>query len=213
MNMQVDKVMENLRKNNMAVHFVPSKADVVPLLESLLPKGASVAVGGSVTLNETGVLDLLRNGNYTFYDRYAAGLSAEQKRDVFLKSFGVDVYLSSSNAVTEQGELYNVDGTGNRIAAIAYGPEKVIIVVGVNKIVADLDEAVKRVKTCAAPPNAKRLNFETYCMHAGHCMKTDGTMTEGCAADQRICCSYLISGFQRVKDRIQVILVGEDCGY
>lgn len=185
----------------------------MPLVESLIPQRASVAVGGSVTLKETGVLELLGNGNYTYYDRYAPNLTAEQKRDVFIRSFGVDVYLSSSNAITENGELYNVDGTGNRIAAIAYGPEKVIFVVGANKIVSDLDEAVKRVKTCAAPPNAVRLGFETYCMHAGECMHVNGTMTEGCASGSRICCSYLITGYQRVKDRIQVILVGEDCGY
>lgn len=197
----------------MAADYVPTKAQVVPLVESLLSERDTVAVGGSVTLKETGVMDLLRTGKYTFYDRYAEGLTNEQKKDIFLKSFGVDVYFSSSNAITEQGELYNVDGTGNRIAAIAYGPQRVIIVAGVNKIVADIDEAVRRVKTCAAPPNAKRLNFETYCMHAGECMKANGTMTEGCATDARICCSYLISGFQRVKNRIHVILVGEECGY
>ena len=213
MSKNVETVLENLRRNNMAAYYVPTIAEVAPFVEGLLAEGTSVAVGGSVTLKETGVLELLRSGKYTFYDRYADGLTAEQKKDIFFRSFDVDAYLSSANAVTEKGELYNVDGTGNRIAAIAYGPEKVIIVVGVNKIVVDIDEAIKRVKTCAAPPNAKRLGFETYCAHADHCMCVDGSMTDGCAADQRICCSYLISGFQRVKDRIVVILVGEECGY
>jgi L-lactate utilization protein LutB len=213
MNSTIEKVMDNLRKNNLNPIFAPTKADVVPLLETLLPDGASVAVGGSVTLNETGALDLLRCGRYDFLDRYAIGLTAAQKEEIYRKSFFADAYLSSSNAVTEQGELYNVDGTGNRVAAIAYGPKKVIFVVGINKIVADLNEAVQRVKTCAAPPNAKRLGFETYCMKAGHCMRVDGAMTEGCSAEKRICCSYLVTGYQRIKDRVHVILVGEDCGY
>lgn len=209
----LETVMKNLRKNHLNPQYVPTKADVVPLVERILADEDTVAVGGSVTLDETGVIDLLRSGKYRFLDRYAEGLSREQREDIFRRSFFADAYLCSSNAVTEQGELYNVDGTGNRVAAIAYGPKKVIVVVGVNKLVKDLDEAAKRVKTCAAPPNTRRLGFETYCNKAGHCMKVDGGMTEGCASDMRICCSYLVTGYQRQTDRIHVILVGEDCGY
>lgn len=209
----LETVIKNLRKNHLNPQYVPTKSDVVPIIECILRDGDTVAVGGSVTLDETGVVSLLRSGKYQFLDRYAEGLSREQNEEIFRRSFFADAYLCSSNAVTEQGELYNVDGTGNRVAAIAYGPKKVIVVVGVNKIVKDLDEAVKRVKICAAPPNTRRLGLETYCYRAGHCMKVDGGMTDGCAADARICCSYLVTGYQRQAERIYVIIVGEDCGY
>ncbi len=211
--LNLETVIENLRKNHLNPQFVPTKAEVVPLVERILNDGDTVAVGGSVTLDETGVIELLRNGNFHFLDRYADGLSREEKEEIFRQSFFADAYLCSSNAVTEQGELYNVDGTGNRVAAIAYGPKKVIVVVGINKLVRDLNEAARRVKICAAPLNTQRLGFETYCNKAGHCMKVDGGMTDGCASAMRICCSYLITGYQRQTDRIHVILVGEECGY
>ncbi len=209
----VDFVMDNLRKNHLNPIFVPTKDEVIPLVKQMINKGDTVAVGGSVTLDETGVVELLRSGDYRFLDRYADGLTREQTEEIFRRSFFADTYLCSSNAVTEQGELYNVDGTGNRIAALAYGPKKVIVIVGVNKIVKDLNAAIQRVKTCAAPPNTRRLGFETYCQKVGHCMKVDGGMTDGCTADMRICCSYLITGYQRQKDRVHVILVGEPCGF
>ncbi len=213
MNTALEKVMENLRKNHLNPTYVPRLADVRPLVESMLREGDVVAVGGSVTLDETDVLSLLREERYHFLDRYAPGLSRELQEEIFRRSFGADVFLCSSNAVTENGELYNVDGTGNRVAAIAYGPKKVIMVVGVNKIVPDLETAIKRVKMCASPKNTTRLGFETYCQKVGHCIKVDGSMCDGCASDKRICCSYLVTGYQRAKDRIHVILVGEDCGY
>ncbi len=213
MNETVEKVMDNLRKNHLNPVYVPRLADVRPLVESMLREGDTVAVGGSVTLDETGVLSMLYEKRYHLLDRYAPGLSRPEQEEIFRRSFFADVYLCSSNAVTEAGELYNVDGTANRIAAIAYGPKKVILVVGVNKIVPDLDAAVKRVKTCAAPRNTNRLGFETYCQKTGHCLRVDGSMGEGCASDKRICCSYLVTGYQRLPDRVHVILVGEPCGY
>jgi hypothetical protein len=210
---KIDAVIENLRNNNLNPQFVPTTADVIPLVASLLTENDVVAVGGSVTLEETGVIDHLRSGHYRFLDRYADGLTRDEKEDIFRRSFFADVYLTSANAITEHGELYNVDGTGNRVAAIAYGPKKVIVVAGVNKLVRDLDEAAKRVKTSAAPPNTRRLGFETFCNKVGHCVNVDDGMTRGCATDCRICCSYLVTGYQRSKDRIHVILVGEECGY
>ena len=209
----ITKTMENLKKNNINSFFVESKEDVVPLIESLIAEGASVAVGGSVTLAETGVLEHLKSERYTFYDRYAEGLTAEQVKEIFVKSMGVDAYFCSSNAVTEDGELYNVDGNANRVAAIAFGPEKVYVIVGVNKIVANIDEAVKRVKTIAAPKNAQRLNCKTYCFAKGHCMDMEGSMGKGCDSSQRICRHYLVSAKQKEEGRINVIFVNEQLGY
>lgn len=213
MNETIKTVMENLKKNRMEAYFVSTKVEVVPLVKSLLKSGETVAVGGSVSLDETGVMDLLRCGDYAFLDRYDPTLTPEERTDIFRRSAFVDSYLCSSNAVTLQGELYNVDGNSNRISAIAFGPRQVILVVGVNKIVDDIPAAARRVKTIAAPLNTKRLGCDTYCYTTGHCMAVDGEMTEGCHSPGRICCGYLISGPQRIPDRIKVILVGESCGY
>lgn len=202
-----------LERNNMRGYYVETAAEVPALVASLLHKGDTVAVGGSVTLEETGVMELLRNGDYQFLDRYAEGLSREQVTAIFQKSVFADAYLCSSNAVTLRGELYNVDGNSNRIAAIAFGPRSVILVVGVQKLVPDLEAAVERVKTIAAPQNAKRLSCDTYCAGTGSCAGTGAGMTVGCGTDTRICCNYLVSAKQRHKDRIKVIFVGEHVGY
>ena len=213
MNEKVQKVITALRKNRMLADYVATKEDVLPLIKALIPVGSTVATGGSRTLDETGVTELLRNGNYTYFDRNNPNLTPDEKAEMTAKGATADVYLCSSNAVTENGELYNVDGFSNRVAAIANGPKSVIMVVGVNKIVPDLDAAVRRVKTIAAPLNTKRLNCDTYCLKAGVCMGLDGSMTDGCHSPARICCSYLICAQQRVENRIHVILVGEPLGF
>lgn len=202
-----------LERNNMYATYVATAAEVPAAVKALLNEGDTVAVGGSVTLEQTGVLDLLRNGDYRFLDRYTEGLTRDEIEDIFRQSFFADAYLSSSNAVTLHGELYNVDGNSNRIAAIAYGPKSVILVVGVQKLVPDLESAVERVKTTAAPKNAARLSCDTFCAKNGTCAGTEGGMTLGCGTDARICCNYLVSAKQRRKDRIKVIFVGEPVGY
>lgn len=209
----IQKVMENLRKNRIAVEYVNAKDDVLPLVKTLIPVGATVATGGSKSLAETGVIELLNSGDYTYLDRMAPNLTPDERQEMALKGNKADVYLCSSNAVTEDGELYNVDGNCNRISAISFGPKQVIMVVGINKIVPDMNAAIHRVKTIAAPLNTKRLNCDTYCHKTGVCMGLEGKMTDGCHSDARICCNYLISGQQRVPDRIRVILVGESLGF
>lgn len=208
------QAVENLRKNNMEACYLPSAAEVPAQVERWLHEGDTVAVGGSVTLQETGILERLRSGPYRFLDRYAPGLSAEQVRRIFIESFDADAYLCSANAVTLGGELYNVDGNSNRIAALCYGPRSVIVVAGFNKLVPDIGAAVRRVKTVAAPANSKRLNCQTPCAATGVCsgwQRED--MTDGCRGDARICCNYLVSARQREQGRIKVLLVGEALGY
>lgn len=202
-----------LARNHIAASYVETAAEVPAAVAALLNKGDTVAVGGSVTLDETGVMDLLRSGDYNFLDRYAPGLSRDEVMDIFRQSFFADAYICSSNAVTMRGELYNVDGNSNRIAAIAFGPKSVIMVVGVQKLVADLAAAQDRVKKIVAPKNAQRLSCDTYCAKTGTCAGVEGGMTLGCATDARICCNYLVSAQQRHKDRIKVIFVGEHVGY
>ncbi len=210
----LEPIAAALRHNRMEAVCVDTAAEVVPLLRQWLKAGDTVAVGGSRTLHELDVLSLLRNGDYTFFDRHAEGLTAEDVRRVFLDSLGADVYLCSANAVTERGEIYCVDGNGNRLAALCYGPRSVILVVGCNKIVPDLPAAIQRIKTVAAPQNTARLHSATPCADSGHCCQTDGAYcTDGCSSPSRICCSYLTLGYQRVPGRIKVILVGEPLGF
>ena len=198
----------------MEVHFANSKAEVPGIVKSLLHPGDTVATGGSVSLAESGVMELLRSGEYQFLDR--AACKQEEITALYRASFSADAYLCSANAITEQGELYNVDGNCNRIAAICYGPSSVIVVAGCNKLVRDLDAAVERVKSLSAPANCERLGCETYCKQTGICAslaKPDSGMTDGCSGNARICCNYLVSAQQRVPNRIKVILVAEPLGY
>ena len=210
---QARLTIPKLEKNNMQAFYVPTAAEVLEKVASLLHEGDTVAVGGSETLKETGVLELLRSGRYRFLDRYVPGLNAEQVRRLFIESFDADAYLCSANAITMNGELYNVDGNSNRVAALCYGPRSVIVVAGCNKLVPDLPAAIARVKRTAAPANAIRLNCETYCAKTGVCRGADGGMADGCDASRRICCSYLVSAHQREPGRIKVILVGEPLGF
>ncbi len=213
---KIKKVMIAIENNNMCAYYAETKSDVINVISELLKEGESVAVGGSVSLAECGVLDFLRNGNYNFIDRYKPDLTADEIRDVFVSSFGCDTYLCSTNAITLKGELYSVDGNGNRVAAMIYGPKSVVVVVGKNKIVSDLDEAIKRVKTIAAPKNSKRLGCSTYCEKTGNCISLkneDGYMCDGCDVDNRICSNYIVMAKQRNKNRVKVIIVNEDIGY
>ena len=213
---RISKVTKNLENNNMQVHYVECKADVTQKVMELLRDGDTVGVGGAMSLFESGVIDLLRSGKYKFLDRYEEGLPREDIEKIFVASFSADAYICSSNAITENGELYNVDGNSNRVAAICYGPKSVIIIVGYNKIVRNLEDAIKRVKTIAAPANCYRLSCETYCKEKGECMSLlsgNSDLASGCNSANRICCNYVVSAYQRKKDRIKVIIVGEELGY
>lgn len=207
--LQLEDVKVALEKNNINAFIAQSKEEACDIACSLMHDGAIVASGGSMSLSECGMMDILRSGKYEYLDRE----KVEDKVELYRKSFSADFYLCSSNAVTQKGELYNVDGNGNRVACIAYGPEKVIMIVGRNKIVKDLSEAQSRVKRYAAPANCQRLSCQTYCYNKGVCQGVDGSMADGCRADGRICSQYIVSGYQRLKGRINVILVNEELGY
>ncbi len=211
--MNIEKVLENLKKNNMDVYYVETREEVVPLVQGLMREGSTVSIGGTQTIKETGVLDLLRSGKYNFLDRSREGITPEEVKQLYRDTFSADTYLCSANAITEDGELVNVDGNANRIAALLYGPDSVIVVAGVNKIVKDVESGFRRVKEVAAPPNTKRLGCDTYCREKGVCVALEGGIGTGCASKQRICCNYLVCGPQRIPGRIKVILVNENLGY
>lgn len=201
----VKRTMENLEKNNIEAFYVEDETMVVDKVKELITEGDTVSVGGSTTLFETGVIDYLRCGKYNFLDRYEDGLTPADIKQVFRKSFSADAYFTSSNALTEDGELYNVDGNGNRVAAMMYGPDKVIVIVGLNKIVVDADAAIERNRNFSAPANAMRLNRDTPCTKVGYCMD--------CKSKDRICNNYVLIARQGMKGRIKVIIVGKDLGY
>ncbi len=211
--MSIEKVLGNLKNNHMDAYYLESKAEVVPLVEKLLADCSTVSVGGSVTLAETGVMELLRSGKYQFLDRAREGITAQEIQQLYRDTFSADAYLCSANAITEQGELVNVDGNSNRIAALLFGPKSVIVVAGVNKIVKDAESGFKRIKEVAAPLNTKRLDCKTYCREKGVCVAAEEGFATGCASEQRICCNYLVCGPQRIPGRIKVILVNEELGY
>ncbi len=211
---RMEKTRENLIKNRMDCYIAETAADVLPLVKSLIPEGSVVAAGGSMSLAQTGIIDMLRDGSYKFLDR--AGLTGDAVKKCYRDSFSADVYLCSSNAITEDGELYNVDGNGNRVAALCYGPDSVIVVAGYNKIVNSVPDAIIRVKKTAAPANTARLDCNTFCREKGECMgcvSGQETTASGCRSEQRICCTYTLTSYQRVKGRIKVILVGEELGF
>lgn len=202
---RVKRTIENLEKNNMEGVYVNDEKALIEKIGTLVKDGETVSVGGSMTLFETGVIDYLRCGKFNFLDRYKEGLTHDDINEIFRKTFSADAFFTSSNAVTEDGELYNVDGNGNRIAAMLFGPDKVIVIVGVNKIVKNVEEAIERNRHIAAPANAKRLNKNTPCTKAGYCMD--------CRNQDRICNEYALIKRQMRKGRITVIIVGKELGY
>lgn len=208
-------VGEKLVKNNMEFYYAAEAGDVCSIVEKLMKEGDTVTHGGSITMSECGLGPLLNSGRYNYLDRSKAE-TPEEVKEIYRKAFSADVYITSANAITEDGVLYNVDGNSNRIAAIAYGPDSVIVIAGFNKIVKDLAAAEERVKREAAPPNCVRLSCDTPCAKTGECVslsKAGRQMYDGCGGDARICCNYLISAKQRHKNRIKVIIVGEELGY
>lgn len=210
------QVIKSLEENNMNGFFVKTKEDAKKLVEELINKGDVVSHGGSVTLDECGIKDLLSNGNYEYLDRSAPNLTSDEIMDIYRKTFFADVYLTSTNAITTNGELYNVDGNSNRISAMLFGPKKVIVIAGYNKIVNSIEEAANRVKSIAAPANCMRLDKKTYCSEKGECValsQGDSSICSGCSSSDRICRNFTIMSKQGNKGRVNVIIVGEELGY
>lgn len=202
---QVERVIKGLNGNNMDGYFVQDEDELTNKLKEFIKEGETIGVGDSVTLDETGVLDFLRSGKYIFLDKYDKNLTKEEKKEIYIKKFSTDTFLCSTNAITESGELYNIDGNGSRVAPIIYGPKQVIIVTGINKIVKDLEEASRRVRSFAAPIDAKRLGKDTPCTKLGYCVD--------CKSKERICNSFVTISGQFIKGRIKVIIVNKDLGY
>lgn len=202
---KIERTISNLEKNNIKGYYAKNNDEILNIIKGIAKEGEVVAVGGSMSLFETKVIDFLRSGRYDFLDRYKENLTPDDIKDIYRKSFSADTYFASANAITEEGEIFNVDGNGNRVAAMLYGPDKVILIVGVNKIVKNLDEAIKRNKDISGPANAKRLNTQTPCAKVGQCMD--------CKSKDRICCEYTVIKRQRIDNRMHVIFVNDIVGF
>ena len=195
------KVIKGLESRNMTGHWAASKDEALALALSLIPEGSSVTMGGCASAHEIGLVDALKKGNYKFIDRDAF----EDKRAAMLAAYDADVFLSSANAMTEDGVIVNIDGNANRVSAIAYGPRKVVMIVGMNKICPDLDSAMKRARNVAAPANTQRFGIDTPCSRTGACAD--------CKSHDTICCQFLITRYSRHDGRINVILVNDSLGF
>lgn len=195
------KVIKGLQSRNMSGYYAENREEALRLALELIPEGSTATMGGGVSVHEIGLVDALKQGNYKFIDRDAY----EDKRAAMLLAYDADVFLASANAITEDGVLVNIDGNANRVSAIAHGPKKVILIVGMNKVCDDVDGAMKRARNVAAPTNAQRFGLSTPCAKTGSCMN--------CKSPDTICCQFLITRFSRHTGRIHVILVNDSLGF
>lgn len=202
---QVERTLKALRKNNFDAEFVPKAPDAAVEIFKRIPEGASVGIGGSLTLSQIGFFDEAKKHPIKLLHPFASGLSPEEGLQIRREVLLADVFITGTNAVTEDGKLINIDGTGNRVGAMIFGPKKVILVCGVNKIVKDLAEAHRRAQEWAAPMNAKRLGIKTPCAETGVCAD--------CDSPQRICNIYTIIAKKPLRTDFTVLLVGEPLGF
>lgn len=198
------KAVEILNDRRFDAHYADNADEAREIVKGLMPAGSEIAVGGSVTLQETGIMELIKSGDYKFIDRFNVS-SWEEELNKYRLGYLSDIFVTSSNAVTMDGKLVNMDCTGNRVGAIGFGPKKVIVVVGVNKLVENVEEGIKRAKEIA-PMNSRRINHKNPC---------DQTMTcENCTGTNRICnIISIIDGCYKFPGRISVVVVAEELGY
>lgn len=195
------KALEN---NGMKVYLVENAQAARELVNTMIQDHEIVCDGGTMTLQETGILDMLNHRDIVFHSHSDTSMTREESDAEARKAFSADTFIASTNAITLQGELVNIDGHGNRVSAMIFGPKQVIIVAGYNKIVEDEDAARKRIRQIAAPANCVRLHKQTPCSMLGSC--------QDCHSKDRICSSYVKINYDK-EDRIRVILIAEEYGY
>lgn len=195
------KVIKGLSSRNMTGYYAKDAAEAKAIALSLIEAGSSVTMGGAMSAHEIGLVDAIQSGDYRFIDRGAYA----DKRQAMLDAYDADWFLSSVNAMTDDGVLVNIDGNANRVSAIANGPKHVLFIVGMNKVCCDIDAAMKRARNVAAPANAQRFGLNTPCSKLGTCLN--------CKSPNTICCQFLITRFSRHAGRIHVILVNENLGF
>lgn len=200
-----DELIQNFRGRNIEVTVVSDYEGACQKILELVPHGSTVGYSGSITLETIGILDKIRAGDYVFFDRARVVKYSKDSYDLGHQAQHADYFLSGTNAITKKGQIVNVDRTGNRVSSLIYGPNHVVIVIGKNKIVPDVDAALKRIKEVAAPLNAKRMKVNTPCALTGKC--------GDCNSADRLCCNTVIIEKQFKKNRMEIILVDQDLGY
>ena len=185
----------------MSGYYASDREEAKKLALSLIPEGSLITMGGGQSVWDIGLPQALKEGNYNFLDRNLV----EDKRAAFLAAYDADVFLASANAITEDGVMVNIDGNANRVSALAFGPKKLVLIVGMNKVCPDVDAAMKRARNVAAPINAQRFGLSTPCAKTGSCMN--------CKSPDTICCQFLVTRFSRHTGRIHVILVNDVLGF
>lgn len=204
--LQAQQVIKQMKKRHFEAFYCPTKEEALTKALSLMEKGSSVANGGSVSISEIGLLEYVKDHpeEYQFIDRKAAK-TPQESREMHAKIMLSDYYLMSANAITQDGKLVNIDGNGNRVSCLCYGPAHVIMIVGMNKLVPTEEDAYARIRQNACPPNCIRLGLNTPCAKTGFCGECIGT--------ESICASFVTTRMSRDPDRIKVILVGEPLGF
>lgn len=197
-------IIQKLSLRAMEGYYCKDKGEALEKVLSLMEKGSSITWGGSESIKQVGILDAIANGDYELFDR-ATAKTPEEQRAFFGKAVTADYFLMSTNAITHDGELVNIDGNGNRVACLIHGPQNVIVVAGMNKVVKDVEAGIQRSHDEAAPPNSVRLDLDTGCRQFGKCVD--------CLKEDCMCCHVVVTRKSRVKNRIKVILVGEELGY
>ncbi len=199
-----ERVIKSLKRRHYNAFYCHDREELLSRVRALIPAGSSITWGGSMTIRDTGVTTMLANGPYEVYDRDMV-TTEEDKLRIYRKAFEVDYYLASVNAMSEDGVIINIDGNGNRVAAITWGPKNVVFVVGMNKICQDTDAAIKRARSTAAPINSMRFTMDTPCQADGIC--------HDCLSSDSICTYISIQRLSRPAGRHTVILVDEELGY
>ncbi|MDD3174281.1 MAG: lactate utilization protein [Herbinix sp.] len=199
-----DSIIEKFNKRGIEGYYCENAEEALLTAKRFLTPGCSISWGGSQTLSEIGLLDEFTASDYIIYDRSNAK-TPEEKSAMYSKIVTADYFFMSSNAITLDGQLVNIDGSGNRVACLITGPKNVIIIAGMNKIVTDVTNGIERVRNMATPPNVVRLGVKTPCAELGKCAN--------CLIDECICCEIVITRKSKIPGRIKVILVGEELGY
>jgi len=197
-------IIKNLQKRNMDGFYCETKEEAKEKVMSLINKDAVVGWGGTFTIDEVGIKEALKENNIKVIDRDTASTPAERLQ-LMKKALTSDVFLAGTNAITMNGELVNIDGAGNRLAAFCFGPDSLIVVAGMNKVVRDVESGIKRIRTDACVPNAIRYNLNTPCAKTGICAE--------CTTPETICSQILVTRYSKPKNRIKVVLVGEELGF
>lgn len=198
------RVVKALESRNMEAYYTASKEEALAKALELIKEGDSVNMGGSASVREIGLVDAMRSGKYQFYDRDAVA-TPEERHEVALKAFACDWFLGSVNAMSEDGVFVNIDGNGNRVAAYAFGPKNVLLIVGMNKVVKTEADAMSRARNEAAPINMQRFGLGTPCETMGSCAD--------CKSPGCICCEILTTRYSRIPGRFKIILVDDTLGF